>query len=344
MEEKITVIVPIYNSSSHLNRCIDSIINQTYKNLEIVLINDGSNDNSLEIINRYKKSDKRIIIIDKENSGVSDSRNKGIDVANGEYITFVDADDWLESDAIKNLYKCIKKNSNYSVVRGKYYKEFCDGSHTISSEKIRPNNNIESLINSVLSGDLYCYMWLLLIKTDVIKNRIYFDTNLAMMEDTIFYLDLLLDGNNIYFSNDITYHYYFNTNSASRSISNCIRNYHNALLVNKIFKDKLENKRKNSKYREKIYNTKTSKSIAETINSLFKYDKKQMKNLYIEICNSSEVMDILDNCDTKNMSKQNSIIVYLLIRKKFYLLKIFLIIRKNLSKIKTLVTRRKDII
>jgi len=129
--EKISVIIPVYNTSKYLKRCLDSIINQTYVNLEIICINDGSKDNSLEILNQYKKKDDRIIIIDKENQGVSAARNDGIKNSTGMYITFVDSDDWLELDAIEILYKTLI-NEKVDVVRGNYYKDYnCDKLNSI---------------------------------------------------------------------------------------------------------------------------------------------------------------------------------------------------------------------
>ncbi len=100
---KISVIVPIFNTAEYLQKCICSIQNQSYRNLEIVLINDGSTDNSLDICNKFAENDKRIIIIDKENGGVSYARNAGLDTASGDYIGFVDSDDYISPDMYKQL-------------------------------------------------------------------------------------------------------------------------------------------------------------------------------------------------------------------------------------------------
>ena len=108
-EKLVSVIVPIYNVEAYLNRCIDSIVNQTYKNLEILLIDDGSTDYSGKICDEYAKKDKRITTIHKKNGGLSDARNVGIEKANGKYITFVDSDDYIDIDYIEYLYSLIKK-------------------------------------------------------------------------------------------------------------------------------------------------------------------------------------------------------------------------------------------
>ncbi|MBO5477005.1 MAG: glycosyltransferase family 2 protein [Clostridia bacterium] len=109
MEELISVIVPIYKVEKYLRRCIDSILNQTYSNLEVILVDDGSPDNCPAIVDEYAKSDKRIKVIHKENGGISSSRNAGLKIATGEYVAFVDSDDSIDKMKYEVLYKLIKK-------------------------------------------------------------------------------------------------------------------------------------------------------------------------------------------------------------------------------------------
>ena len=120
MTEKITVIVPVYNVENYLNKCLDSLINQTYKNLEIIVINDGSTDNSGIICQEYAQKDNRIIYIEKENGGLSDARNVGLDKMTGSYVTFIDSDDWVEPDYVEVLYnKLIEYQADIAI--GNYY-------------------------------------------------------------------------------------------------------------------------------------------------------------------------------------------------------------------------------
>ena len=120
MNEKITVIVPVYNVEHYLDKCLDSLINQTYKNLEIIVINDGSTDNSGIICQEYAQKDNRIIYIEKENGGQSEARNMGLDRMTGSYVTFVDSDDWVELDYVEVLYnKLIEYQADIAV--GNYY-------------------------------------------------------------------------------------------------------------------------------------------------------------------------------------------------------------------------------
>ncbi len=104
MNHLLSVIIPVYNVESYLERCLDSIINQTYKNLEIILVNDGSTDKSESICNYYAKKDNRIIVINQENGGSSIARNTGLKNCNGEFIGFVDSDDWLKLNMFYILY------------------------------------------------------------------------------------------------------------------------------------------------------------------------------------------------------------------------------------------------
>lgn len=114
--KKISIIVPIYNVEQYLKKCIESIINQTYKNIEIILINDGSKDNSGKIADEYSKNDDRIIVMHKENGGLSDARNCALDIATGDYITFVDSDDYIDIKFCKILHDVIvSKNADMVI-------------------------------------------------------------------------------------------------------------------------------------------------------------------------------------------------------------------------------------
>ena len=105
----ITIIIPVYNIEKYLRKCIESVIEQTYKNIEIILVDDGSMDNSGEICDQYKEKDSRILVIHKRNGGLSDARNSAIDIAKGKYLFFLDGDDYIEKDSIEYLYNIITK-------------------------------------------------------------------------------------------------------------------------------------------------------------------------------------------------------------------------------------------
>lgn len=132
MNKKVSVIIPVYNVEKYLEECIESVIKQTYKNLEIILVDDGSKDNSGYICDEYKKKDERIKVIHKPNGGLSDARNVGIDIAKGEYIAFLDSDDYIEEDMYEILVKNIEKaNADISICQVYYvYKDEKRTTHT----------------------------------------------------------------------------------------------------------------------------------------------------------------------------------------------------------------------
>ena len=118
MNELISVIVPVYNAEKHIRHCIDSILTQTYQNFELILVNDGSKDNSLELCKAYEKQDGRIRVFDRENGGASAARNTGLDNMKGTYVLFVDSDDYISQNCLENLYKAAKLR-DYDIVQCK---------------------------------------------------------------------------------------------------------------------------------------------------------------------------------------------------------------------------------
>lgn len=144
MEKKISVIVPVYQVEEYLEKCIESIINQTYKNLEIILVDDGSKDNCASICDRYQKRDNRIIVIHKENGGLSSARNAGLDIATGELVTFVDSDDYIEEDMLTVLHSNLEENMcDISVC---FWKEvFGDESQTDKITKRKKQHSVECM-------------------------------------------------------------------------------------------------------------------------------------------------------------------------------------------------------
>lgn len=152
--EKISVIIPMYKVEEYLKKCIESILKQTYANLEIIFVDDGSPDKCGEICEEYKKKDSRIKVIHKENGGLSDARNKGIDVATGKYVTFIDSDDYIEENYIEFLYNLMKKYNadisigshkiiyNNRIIDKSTYKEFSENSEKVL-EKILYDDGVD---------------------------------------------------------------------------------------------------------------------------------------------------------------------------------------------------------
>ena len=152
---KVSVIIPVYNTAKYLRKCLDSVINQTLKDIEIICINDGSSDNSIEILREYKQKDSRIIIIDKENEGAGIARNKGLDIAQGEYLGFVDSDDYVDLNFFEKLYNKAKE-SNYDIVKGNYVVVLEDG-------EINKTNEIKKIKKEIkyskIPYESFCSSW-----------------------------------------------------------------------------------------------------------------------------------------------------------------------------------------
>lgn len=205
---KISIIVPVYNVEQYLNKCMDSIINQTFKDIEIICINDGSTDNSLEILKEYVKIDNRIILIDQKNGGLSDARNSGLKIATSPYIMFVDSDDWLELNACEILYNAMTSN-NCDLVAFKINIHYVENEKMKQKDEKNINKNTKGLIeitnNNFQSANFYA--WSKIYKKEIInKYQIDFPFGLHY-EDSPFSWKYFSVSKNILFIEDKLYNY-----------------------------------------------------------------------------------------------------------------------------------------
>ena len=128
----LSVIIPVYNVEDYVARCVDSVLNQTYGNLEVILVDDGAKDSSGDICDTLALKDSRVRVIHKENGGLSSARNVGLDMATGEYITFVDSDDWLEADGYEHLMELMERYQVKLVCGGNYDVDGQTGKRTLA--------------------------------------------------------------------------------------------------------------------------------------------------------------------------------------------------------------------
>ena len=170
MDKKISVIVPIYNVEKYLSQCIDSIINQTYKNLEIILVNDGSPDKCGAICDEYSNKDERIKVIHKKNGGLSDARNAGLDIATGDFISFVDSDDWIDIDTYEIMMNnIIKYNADIAVSNINYvYDEKSKPKY--NEENIHIFNREEAMNELIHDGLVQAVVWNKIYKKELLYN------------------------------------------------------------------------------------------------------------------------------------------------------------------------------
>ena len=193
---KVSIIVPIYNTAKYLPKCLDSIVNQTYQNLEIILVDDGSTDDSKKIADHYAKKDKRIKVIHQKNQGQSTARNVGLSKATGDYISFIDSDDEIEASFVEKLLELYTKNISITVCGHQYRRLKNQTSKNLYQSPLKPRHPKESqkaYILKLLTKDGRMYSCNnKLFKADTIKkHHLVFDKNLNFAEDTKFVLGYL---------------------------------------------------------------------------------------------------------------------------------------------------------
>lgn len=230
---KITVIIPVYNVENYLKKCLDTIINQTYKNLEIIIIDDGSTDKSSEIVDEYAVKDSRIKVFHQNNLGVSVARNKGLDNANGDYILFVDPDDWIELNTCEILLNEIL-HKKVDLLIFNFYREFKNNTkknpeYSFSGKReelklkiqesiLAPYTKIEN-INAIIGG----FPWNKFVSRKAIgKIRFPLENLKAIWEDFLFNVMLLDKSISVDLSNNYLYHYRTCNNSATRRFNSDI--------------------------------------------------------------------------------------------------------------------------
>lgn len=223
IEGLISIIVPTYNVEKYLSKCIESLIYQTYKNIEIIIIDDGSNDQSGKISDEYARIDHRIKVIHQPNRGVSVARQRGLDEAKGDYIIHVDPDDWVEKDALQTMHDHIK-NNDADILFCDFYEDIKNKSKYIKQQP--KNYQPETLIKQILHYDgFYPLMWNSLIRHQfILEHDIkFFPSDICIGEDTLFICKLLKKSPKVSFCHQAFYHY--NKNNSS-SITRHIRLSH----------------------------------------------------------------------------------------------------------------------
>ena len=247
----VSIIMPVYNVEKYIDRCLDSVVNSMYKNLEIIIINDCSPDNSDEIIRKYIKKDKRIVYLkNNKNLKVSETRNKGIDKASGKYLTFVDADDYISNDWIENLAETIEKKEADIVIGsakqfvGEQEKEY--RIRDLDKEKQIDFRNIRINKNGVIWNKIY--------KSELIKkNNIKFDKEIFKHSDVEFTYKALALANKILYNNKGFYYYRTdNESSIMKTINYEEKIKYTTMILENIYDFSEKNSKKNSKLLRKL--------------------------------------------------------------------------------------------
>ena len=213
----LSIIVPVYNSEKYLNECITSLQNQTLKNIEIILINDGSKDKSLEICKKYAQNDNRITVINQENSGQATARNVGIGFAHGEYITFADSDDWLDKDYYEKLVLTAKKHDAEiacaSIIRERKNSRKYRILYKDESEYVMAQDKID-----ITKCPNMCYVWNKVYKKDFLNKIDLRFADGKFCEDVDFVCRAVYYSNKIVTVPDTFYHYRVNQSSTVKTM------------------------------------------------------------------------------------------------------------------------------
>ena len=303
----VSIIIPIYNSSKYLNKLLSDIVDQTYKNIEIILIDDGSEDNSLEICKNFQHKDERIKIISQKNQGVSSARNEGIECATGKCVTFIDSDDTVDKSFIEVL---VNNVENDCLVK-------------VNNKKINKNKLVarQEYLKEIISGKILGVSWGYLFERDLLKN-INFDINTSYMEDTIFIVQYLFKVKKIKVLKERLYYHQNNYNSLTNSneLERKINEYMYSIdkieyflkenhTDEKIFKNIIENRRVKLIEAE-ISKAKSSEEIQNIINnrnvmSIMKLKKIKFKyKLFIKILSTRNSKKIFKYVKFRNKIKK----------------------------------------
>lgn len=292
--EIVSIIVPVYNSERYIDRCLNSLVNQTYPNIEIIIINDGSTDNSLDIIMDYAEKDNRITIYNQSNQGVSAARNLGLEKTNGKYITFVDSDDYVSFDMISEM--LYKIQCERTIV-------FCDNKeiwekNTEERKLFLTSSTLtlsrEFVIREIARGHAGLVCGKLFEKRIVDENNIRFDNNVNVCEDQLFFLEVISHCKHFIHIPRSLYNY------DRRNESSVTVRYHENAIENQLYViKKIENILKenitNTHYIEEILDSRYWAAIhyciSNELNDIRKIDKSRNIELIISNENFIEVVE-----------------------------------------------------
>lgn len=340
---KISIIVPVFNAEMYIERCIESVLKQTYTDFELLLVNDGSTDNSRNICDAYAQKDKRIRVITKNNEGPSAARNSALKIATGEYIGFIDSDDWIDKDMYNILVKSAQENDSDVVCSG--YKYVVDSGIINTISMCAKLENYSLTTNGVPVYEMFIRskrgifnVWNKLYKRDIIKNNnIFFPNDKMSAEDCEFNLKIVKYASKYTFIPEALYNYYLSNNSLTRGyIKDCFQKHLDwRYMIEKYLPHEVIKNKENQMAMNKTTIHDTIYSLNQEIWYKPKTDLSYMFNIVMlqddikEIFDKSSLFDVENNIDK---------IFFLLLKKRnLFLYKKFAIIINYLKKIKSFI-------
>lgn len=284
----VSIIIPVYNGEKHIEKCITSIINQSYENIEIIIVDDGSTDKTVEILEKCKKVDRRIKYYSQNNSGPSVARNKGIEVSSGEYIAFVDSDDTIKEDYIELLLKTIEKG-NFDIVACGYTDISIYGITNLNDFYIdKVIIDKEKFINNIFTG-VGGTLWSKIFKSKIIKdNNIKMNEEIFICEDMLFVLEYVTKCTSFGAIKENLYNYNrINDDSISSKIN--FTYYNNLIKVMNLIENILEENHYSKKFIDKILSERI-KSISLNL-SIMQHDSKHNYKNADKLTNIKEILN-----------------------------------------------------
>lgn len=338
MNPLVSIIVPVYNTKEYLKDCIDSILNQTEKKIEVLLVDDGSTDGSADICDEYAELDFRVKVFHQENSGVSSARNKGLREAKGEWIMFADSDDWLEKNAIRTLLENSESGAELLVgsVYEDYHEDFSDGNSALfllsenrdfllgaclidySYISLCDNVDIQKL-NRVVRGP-----WGKLYKRNALGS-LQFDESVSIKEDMLFVYQFCKGINSICFINKTIYHYRHREQSAVRSAFGRDE-AHKAFIasVNKLIDEK------DTEFLQKVRDITVCQDIFDMTRKYAEHidkmdDLLQYRALIAQVTDSVMDRKALNNVRISSFKRKGDIVILPLLKKRLFFISLILV-------------------
>lgn len=333
MEDLISIIVPIYNVEKYIHRCIDSIINQTYENIEIILVDDGSLDGSGEICDEYQRKDERIKVIHKKNGGLGFARNSGLDVASGKYVTFIDGDDYIGLTHIEKMHTLITETNSDTCMAGhtKVYSNREEKHLNVCSGKIYKGNVKEQILPRMCGANTYgqdyieMSVCMVLLSNEIIKqNHLRFVSEREYVsEDLVFDFEYYPLSKSVCISDDADYYYCDNADSLTTKYRR--DRFESQIKLYELLSEKALELGIWEECRERLQNTVLA--IARySVKLEYKFanvnGKKIAQNNIRNICKNSILKRILFDYNDENIKISSRIINHLIKRENYLLLNI----------------------
>ena len=334
----ISIILPVYNVEKYINRCMESLLNQTYKNIEIIMVDDGSPDNCPKICDNYAMQDTRVRVIHKENEGLGLARNSGLKIAKGKYIAFVDSDDYVTTDMCEVLYKAAEKNKADVVYGGIYYDKNnkIEKAQCVNEETIwRNKEEVKKLILDFIGCEpeknkdtiMEVSVWKALFKKEIFDeyNIEFVSERQFISEDLIFDIDYLIKAKCVVVIPKCVYYYCVNPMSLSKSFRSdryqkVLILYHEILRKTSLYYEKEELELRTSRFL--IARARTNAK------AIFKHKKvigkEKAYNAVKDICDSKELEEILIKYPIWRLPFKYALVAWLMKEKKYRLLSILL--------------------